>query len=701
MATHPDGLMELLPAIYRLRDAERGGDTLRALLGIIGEQVHVVEDDIHRLYDNWFIETCEPWAVPYIADLLGYQLLAENRQVVPRREVANLIKHRRRKGTLALLEELANDIAGWPARAVEFYSLLAWTQNLNLQHPRRGGTANLRDENRMDRVDGPFDDLAHTIDVRLPDSRLTGGKYSIPSVGLFVWRLKAYSVTECLAYCREQDRAGCYTFSILGNDAPLFTRPLPEPAPEHVAEEPNVPAPIRQLALQRDLHERIDDDRASRVYYGAGRSFQIWRGAPDDIRPSPETLVPASRIVVADLDRWYYEPPEGYVAVDPVRGRIVFPTSDLPPADVWVSYHYGFSSDMGGGEYYRRLTEPSGARFYQVSQQDKVAGAFRTVQEALAAWRRDKPEHAIIEIGDSGVYTGPLEVRFAGVQSLQIRAAQGTRPVLRMLDEHVARVDTMANAGGGGRLTLDGLLIFGRGLTLAGDYACVTIRHCTLVPGWGLESDCTPKLPQKPSIVTRRFRGKLRIDHSIVGPIHVFEDEVREDPIEVEIRDSIVDSTGPRLPAIGAPPNRWAHASLTILRSTVFGTIDTHAMVLGENSIFLGRIHVARRQTGCIRFSYVAPLSRTPRRFHCQPDLVGPGRPARRVEPLFLSQRYGTPTYAQLADGCAPEILRGADDESEMGVFHDLFQPQREALLQIRLDEYVPAGTHAGLIHAT
>jgi hypothetical protein len=33
-----------------------------------------------------------------------------------------------------------------------------------------------------------------------------------------------------------------------------------------------------------------------------------------------------------------------------------------------------------------------------------------------------------------------------------------------------------------------------------------------------------------------------------------------------------------------------------------------------------------------------------------------------------------------------------------MGVFHDLFQPQREANLRTRLDEYTPAGMNAGYI---
>ncbi len=35
-----------------------------------------------------------------------------------------------------------------------------------------------------------------------------------------------------------------------------------------------------------------------------------------------------------------------------------------------------------------------------------------------------------------------------------------------------------------------------------------------------------------------------------------------------------------------------------------------------------------------------------------------------------------------------------------MGVFHDLYQPQRLANLQRRLDEYTPAGMDAGVIYA-
>jgi hypothetical protein len=173
----------------------------------------------------------------------------------------------------------------------------------------------------------------------------------------------------------------------------------------------------------------------------------------------------------------------------------------------------------------------------------------------------------------------------------------------------------------------------------------------------------------------------------------------------------------PQREAIGAPGLAVAHALLTIRRCTVFGIVDVHAVELAENSIFSACVNVARRQLGCMRFCYIQPGCRTPRRYRCQPDLAAQvvketiADPDRReaeiscerlrVRPQFTSERYGNPGYAQLALACAKEITRGADDESEMGAFHDLFQPQREANLRTRLEEFTPAGMDAGIIFAT
>ena len=69
--------------------------------------------------------------------------------------------------------------------------------------------------------------------------------------------------------------------------------------------------------------------------------------------------------------------------------------------------------------------------------------------------------------------------------------------------------------------------------------------------------------------------------------------------------------------------------------------------------------------------------------------------------PQHTSLRFGDPAYGQLRHTTHPAIRRGADDESEMGASHELYAPQREANLAIRLDEYLRFGLQAGWFYAT
>jgi len=148
-----------------------------------------------------------------------------------------------------------------------------------------------------------------------------------------------------------------------------------------------------------------------------------------------------------------------------------------------------------------------------------------------------------------------------------------------------------------------------------------------------------------------------------------------------------------------------AFVRLSLARCTVVGEVLVHAVDLVTDSILTSPLTVARRQVGCVRYSYLAPGSRTPRRHHCQPDSavaaaeddLSRALAVERVRPSFTSLRYGNPGYCQLADPVPDEIWRGADDEAELGAFHDLYQPQRAANLRARLDEFTPAGSEAGI----
>ncbi len=318
-------IYELLPAIYRLRDAEQGYP-LRSLLSVVAREIGIVEEDIARLYANWFVETSDEWIVPYIGDLLGVRGLhaLEDAGFTRRAFVANTLSYRRRKGTPTMLEQLARDTTQWNARVVEFFELLGTTQYLNHLRPQNVRTPDLRRTNALELLDTPFDGIGHTADVRRIASGR--GKHNIPNVGIFLWRLQAYYVTRSTPRAVASPADGRYTFSPLGNDAPLFNRPQTETTITHLAGEVNVPGQLRRRALYDDLenYRRIlttGKGILATSYFGSRQPvLQIYLDQPCAAAdPSTDCLpLRPEEIVICDLRGWEtvgWEPPESQTFV--------------------------------------------------------------------------------------------------------------------------------------------------------------------------------------------------------------------------------------------------------------------------------------------------------------------------------------------------------------------------------------------------
>jgi hypothetical protein len=657
-------LYELLPAIFRIRDAERG-EPLHALIKVLSEQLLVLEENLAQLYDDQFAETASSWALPYIGDLVGITGLPSTDlpSLSTRGEIGHTIGYRRRKGTAAMLEQLAHDVTGWPARAVEFFQLIATTQYMNHIRLENESFPEVRNAGRLEDLGTAFEraplgsdtaDLTHNVDVR----RIAKGhgRYNIPNVGLFLWRLHAMTLTRSPAAASPAGQQRQFLFSPLGIDVPLFTEPRTETSSAHLAEPINVPDPIRRRVLKRHFND----------YYGAPNSILIELFDPDvDDDPAP---INADSFVVCDLTGWQNLPSDK-IAIDPVLGRIAFPHDETKT--VLVTFRYGFSANMGGGEYQRAIS--TDARRLGVQKVETTIG------HALSLLG---PKGGTVQIGDSGRHVETPAIDASG-GFVELRAGERHRPTIEL------HGDLTITGGDDDEVVLDGLLIVGGSIQVNGTLRRLRLRHCTLVPGISLNDDGTPAQIKVPSLVIKSENTQVEIDRCIVGPI------VTSDSAEVRIKDSIVDATEERLRAYSGAPQSYG-APLHITNSTVIGGVSTSILRLASNSIFMGTVVAERRQEGCARFSYLSPGARVPARYHCQPDTEGS-----LVRPLFTSTHFRDPGYCQLSVACPPEIRRGADDESSMGAFHDLYEPQREARLRTRLEEYLRFGLESGLFYAS
>ena len=755
-------LYQLLPAFYRVRDVAQG-EPLRALLAVIEGELERIERDTSVLYDNWFIETCDEWVVPYIGDLLGVRPIRaiESAGVSARAYVANTIAYRRRKGTAVVLEQLARDVTGWPARAVEFFTRLATTQHTNHVRLAPTATPSVRDAANAELADGGFDPFSHTLEVRNAATR--GGRFNIPNVGIHLWRLRSYAVgagdpgdaSPDFASARQ---VGAYwTMHPAGVDAPLFNNARTETTITHLAEEQNVPGALRRLALHAEL-ERLRRHVAAPPPVFMTEGDPVLRVFVQLAGESVPVAVRREDVYLCEIpdEVEFASPPPRALALDPARGRLAFPAA-LDVRQVWVQCSHGFSGDLGGGPYDRSAavraanrtvaTDVSaagnGGGFFDIevwqvgvshlTPDDGSGSLFASLREAVAAWnlqpagstgvivlmdslsdRADDGGGAIeIDIGERSqllIVAGewPLEPipgappgsvqRVPGhLEARQIRA--------HLIGDLIVRGSAAGDSDDAGACFINGLMLEGQLGVAPGNLGTLGLAHCTVIPGRGTVNVSAGG----------NQRLRLTVERSICAAITV------SDPIRgITISDSIVgdDAGSPDL-SVDAP-----QTPLDALRTSFFGGVIAQTLNASD-CIFDGNVQALRRQSGCVRFSVVPLGSAAPRRYRCQPELeiatrievlrqaALPALPppaaeqairaevAALMRPLFVSRSYGDAGFGQLERRCAAQIRSGAESGAEMGAFEFLKQPQREANLREALDEYLRFGLEAGLFFVT
>ncbi len=728
MSTTSSPIYSLLPAVFRTSDAAQGGP-LEALFAVLENQYGIVRENVWQLYNDQFIETCAPWVIPYIGQLIGYSSVYTAALTSPdsRAEVAHTIGYRRRKGTLVALEQITHDVSGRTTMAVEEFKRLVTTLSLRDVRSWSKATADLRRGCDLEDQCGPFNRLNRTIDVRNitprvpappppgtsplpPDTRpleiaLHGpGRFNIPQVAVWMWRWQSWTVTNAPAFALGD---GGYFFSSLGGPVPLFQVGPEEPAPfSWLITEPDVPEPIR---LRRACKH------ASGFY--PGQMQLIADGEP----------VPAGQIVFANLAELpgghVCTVAEGTIAIDPTLGRIQYAADVKLPGELRVNYNYGAPAEIGGGPYDRtaNTTQPgtqAGSEFANsASLFWAVVGSaeYPTLESAVAAWNQLPPDSAgtiVLENFECCTIdlTGANAIRIPAESSLLIASAEiaedgapewkNACATLRGNIEVVAPPVTLGPDGlslPAGTVQIAGVWLSGQ-LILSGDEACVQVADSTLVPGIALDSHGEAVYPGEPSVTGTSLDFTLCLNRVLTGPVAL------PSGCSARICGSIVDAGSAYCPAFAGTDLASPGATLHVENSTVIGRVWAQAIRLASNTIFYARlgkrdpwkaaVWAVRVQVGCVRFCWLPAGSITPRQYECLPPNAA-SQPA--LEPTFVTLRFGKPGYCLLSGGVPMAVWKGADNGSQMGVFYQIQETEAVSNIQIRSAEYLPANLECGV----
>jgi hypothetical protein len=558
---YSDKLWNLLPEIYRTLDTDQfntgssstqSNGPLRERVNRIGAQAAIVRRSIDRLWEDQSIESCDDWVISYIGDLLATNLVASVDARGQRLDVAKTIYYRRRKGTVAVLEEIAADITGWDARVVEFFRRLGRTRHgldpeivdpdasqtmdrtLELAegflgpwtNTHIGGWADLRNAYGASLAQSPFgvasavrapsafDEFFHTADFRAGNGR--SGWYKIPNLGVFLWRLKSFRVDQTTPVQNDN----CYTFDPTGREIPLFagsSRPLGDGwvSPQ----EWQLPSPIStqllRVAIANPLGQPLYSQLAADGFTLEPNSLGIFtKGGSfyDLIDVSQFTTFPENP---ATAHQFMLFPETG-------RFGVLHPPLSGP---VTVRYHYGFSAALGAGPYDRRVIGKA-SNSTPNPMVDISGGEGNFLANGVVG------SAGTVSLNDSLTYDSAPD--FPDIQQVTVMAQNQSRPVIRFAPPLSGAKEWVFTGNPNSSLVLEGVFTSGGDIVLRGQFASVTLTCCTLDPGNAAIPLASGSMSSPPSAFAKSIDGRdliptrlwieaeiqaLMLDRCILGPI--------------------------------------------------------------------------------------------------------------------------------------------------------------------------------------
>jgi hypothetical protein len=767
MSTPTVPLYSRLPEIYRQRDSEQQPPgQLQAYLALVESVFGAVHDNIDQLYRDFFIETCSPWVIPYIGDLLGVSILAGETWTL-RADVADTIELRRMKGTIHAIELLAYDLTQWATYCVELREILTWFQHLNHQRPdvqstnpslagvARGGTVSIKDPALLSLLGTPFDPFAHYPDLKKIDLGMM--RPNLPSLAIFLWRLIAYQAAVSTPVPRGQvslapltPTAAAYAarFDMEPSGKPIVlfntSRIAPSAVPPVLSTMDQVPGPIPTPRLTQSSSLGVPAEYvAVNVYDSTATnldSVQVTDVGLQFHLPQGEFPSDVWTIRGANLCAWEAalrpELANREIVIDPRIGRVVFGVETAAEAAaledaLLITFAYGAVGSVGAQPVDLPLpaewTASTVQRRNVQLRQDPFA-----LQHALDNLNSANAP-VLVAIEDSLTHELDLSAVAGtttenGIATLNLKypvaivAVNGNRPLIRLKTPLAFRPVEVIAGSGENQSDVDALVstlnVRLQGLYLTQESASVTpliaraavarleINGCTLDPGSITQLDASRAAPITSVALDAQFgfanpaeyenfkvSPQIVIGQSITGPL------LMEAAYALSLQGSIIDAgAGPEISgstafaiSSAADPLNGYGPPLSFQQCTFFGRCRVRSAT-GAGGIFCHALEVWNNQVGCIRqSSFSGEINRLPQNFACVTGVVV----------SFTSDSWNQPGYAQLTLDCDRHLLESGPSNDQMGAFGYLLEAHKWRNLQVRLREYMPAGSRPELVPVT
>lgn len=703
--TTAERLLDLLPEIFRTRDAAAAAQIaarlglpapsvdgspegpLTSLLVILGQTFEVLEAEVDNLYDDLFIETCAPWLVPYLGELVGARIVDTGDTESARRQVATTIAARRSKGTARALALRSGAIMDAPTEAVEYFPHLVTALHLDFPGEGRAMSAALNGTaGRRSRL--PDHIGQHTVELREISA---GGRFAPSNIGIRTWTTRSLRHAETTPRPVPEVGPGHFRFAPTGADVALWRLPRADRPEETRLTLPEVPGPI---PLVDAVGVGPEDDGAG-SYYGPGLSLTV---RIDGV------LQPLAAICFCDLgdapgggwNRHGGAQDHNRIRIDPARGRLRLPDAAVgtPAERIRVMYHYGAAVDVGGGGYATAVPfqtdvpEAPGPDPASIPVPFAVTRA--TVAASLTGALDDLGGRSEIRVEDGGMTDLPSTTELPEAAQVRLCADDGTWP-------------TLVAEPGGWRLTGgQGTILVIRGLRLVGGPLVVDTEglerlrliDCTLLPGRLLTPEGAAADPGAVMLDLRQPGVEVEATRCCVGRV------VLEETARLTLVDCLVDPGGLDGFAISGPGGSPAGV-LAAERSTILGGVALRMLDVVSDCVVARRpaappgvtMTVSRLQEGCARFSAFPAGAVVPGQYRCYPH--HPTAPARG--PDFASLSPADPEYGTLLPSSPPEILAGAEGGREMGVTNATSWSRRRMLLARDFPDWTPFAMQSGV----